>query len=61
MALLSDEPRTERATAGKGGCILFQLAVEDFKSVVGDDDKVEEKLAEYAQRNSSTPSHALCH
>ena len=50
MALLSDEPRTERATAGQGGCILFQLTVEDFKTVVGDDDRVEEKLAEYAQQ-----------
>jgi len=50
MALLNDEARAERATAGQDGCVLLQLMIEDFKNVIGDNDQVEENIAEYAQQ-----------
>ena len=50
MALLNDEARAETATAGQDGCVLLQLMIEDFKNVIGDNDQVEENIAEYAQQ-----------
>ena len=50
IALLSDEPRVETATVSGNECQLFMLEIEDFKEVVGDNEKVSEALVDYAHQ-----------
>lgn len=61
MALLSDELRTETATADTDGCVLFELMVEDFKRVIGDNNQVEEQITEYAKQQLLKRQVMLAH